>query len=49
MQVTNFKQLKYDSANQAQLTNAIHHEWHAKLQVMIGFSIADARKALALK
>jgi hypothetical protein len=36
-------------ANGAQLTNDLHSEWHAKLQVMIGFSIQDARKALGLK
>jgi len=36
-------------ATGAQLTNDTHSEWHAKLQVMIGFSIQDARKALGLK
>jgi len=35
--------------NGAQLTNDLRSEWHAKLQVMIGFSIADARKVLGLK
>lgn len=33
----------------AQLTNDLHSEWHVKLQVMIGFSIGDARKVLGLK
>ena len=37
------------AANAAQLTNDLRSEWHAKLQVMIGFSIADARKVLGLK
>jgi hypothetical protein len=37
------------SANQAQLDQSTHYEWHAKLQVMVGFSIKDARKALGLK
>jgi hypothetical protein len=35
--------------NSAQLTNDLHSEWHVKLQVMIGFSIGDARKVLGLK
>jgi hypothetical protein len=37
------------SANQAQLTNDLNYQWHAKLQVMIGFSVADAKKVLGLK
>jgi hypothetical protein len=37
------------SANQAQLTDDLRYQWHAKLQVMIGFSVADARKVLGLK
>lgn len=37
------------AGNSAQLTNDLHSEWHAKLQVMIGFSIGDARKVLGLK
>jgi hypothetical protein len=37
------------SANSAQLTNDLHSAWHAKLQVMIAFSIGDARKVLGLK
>jgi hypothetical protein len=37
------------SANQAQLTNDLRYQWHAKLQVMIGFSVADAKKVLGLK
>jgi hypothetical protein len=37
------------SANQAQLSNHLRYEWHAKLQVMIGFSISDAKKVLGLK
>jgi hypothetical protein len=37
------------TANQAQLTNDLRYSWHAKLQVMIGFSIGDAKKVLGLK
>jgi hypothetical protein len=37
------------SANQAQLSNDLRYQWHAKLQVMIGFSVGDAKKVLGLK
>jgi hypothetical protein len=30
-------------------STATHFEWHANLQVMIGFSISDARKVLGIK
>jgi hypothetical protein len=36
-------------ATPAALTNNSKSEWHAKLQVMIGFSISDALKVLGLK
>ena len=39
------KEVRADSATSA-LT---HTEWHAKLQVMIGFSITDAKKVLGIK
>jgi len=39
------KEVRADSAT----SNLTHTEWHVKLQVMIGFSISDARKALGLK
>ena len=39
------KEVRPDSAT-SKLT---HTEWHAKLQVMIGFSITDAKKVLGIK
>jgi hypothetical protein len=37
------------SATPAMLASDLHSQWHAKLQVMIGFSIGDAKKVLGLK
>jgi len=39
------REIRADSAT----STTTHTEWHAKLQVMIGFSIADARKVLGIK
>jgi hypothetical protein len=36
-------------ATPAMLANSLHSEWHAKLQVMIGFSVGDAAKVLGIK
>ncbi len=32
-----------------ELANDLHGEWHAKLQVMLGFSVSDALTVLGLK
>jgi hypothetical protein len=39
------KEVRADSAT----STLTHTEWHAKLQVMIGFSITDAKKVLGIK
>jgi hypothetical protein len=38
-----------NTANSATLTNNLIYEWHAKLEVMLAFSISDAKKVLGIK